>query len=180
MSACRREKVELRIAQEVEDGTTCVALVSAWLGLCITPESGTMLRLPGVVFWSLRSKFLRDIELSCVYRRKERSPVLSAFLDAEMPDIPFLVALTGALLRCSRLCGLPLVVHPLVGLCEGAPNALHCIPPVPPKNLKTAPDFESSPAHHAVWPAPHPNARRQCQSPHNPSRHWFAETVTRY
>lgn len=81
MSAFRRERIELKIAQEVEDVTTCVALVSARLGLCITTESGTMLRLPGVVFRPLRSKFLKDIELICIYRREDRSPILRTFLD---------------------------------------------------------------------------------------------------
>jgi len=96
ISAFRREKVELRIAQEVEDVTTCIALVSARLGLCITPESGTMLRLPGMVFRPLRSKFLKDIELSCVHRREDRSPVLSAFLEVvkQFPNVGALNAPT--------------------------------------------------------------------------------------
>lgn len=85
-SAFRREKAELRVAQEVEDVTTCVALVSAKLGLCITTESGTMLQLPGVVFRPLRSRYLKDIELSCVYRREDTSPVLSAFLEVVGED----------------------------------------------------------------------------------------------
>jgi DNA-binding transcriptional LysR family regulator len=90
MNAFRQEKVALRIAQEVEDVTTCVALVSARLGLCITTESGTMLRLPGVVFRPLKSRYLKDIELSCVYRKADRSPVLAAFLEvvANYPEGP--------------------------------------------------------------------------------------------
>lgn len=87
MNAFRREKVALRIAQEVEDVTTCVALVSARLGLCITTESGTMLRLPGVVFRPLKSRYLKDIALSCVYRQADRSPVLAAFLEV-VKDYP--------------------------------------------------------------------------------------------
>ncbi len=81
ISAFRHENVELTIAQEVEDVTTCIALVSAKLGLCVTPESGTMLRLSNVVFKPLRSSYLKNIELSCVYRRADDSPVLAAFLD---------------------------------------------------------------------------------------------------
>ena len=61
--------------------TTCIALVSARLGLCITTESGTMLRLPGVVFRPLRSRVLKDIELSCVYRRNDPSSTLATFLE---------------------------------------------------------------------------------------------------
>lgn len=81
IAAFRREKVELHIEQEVEDVTTCIALVSARLGLCITTESGTMLRLPGVVFRPLRSRVLKDIELSCVYRRNDPSSTLATFLE---------------------------------------------------------------------------------------------------
>lgn len=81
MEAFRREKVQIAVAQEVEDVTTCISLVCARLGLCITTESGTMLRLPGVVFRPLRSRFLKDIELSCVHRKQDRSPVLAAFME---------------------------------------------------------------------------------------------------
>lgn len=80
MAAFRREKVQIVVAQEVEDVTTCIALVCARLGLCITTESGAMLRLPGVVFRPLRSRFLKDIELSCVHRLDDQSPVLAAFM----------------------------------------------------------------------------------------------------
>lgn len=81
VSAFRQENVPLRVIQEVEDVTTCIALVCARLGLCITTESATMLRLPGVVFRPLRSRFLKNIELSCVYRKGDASPVLRAFLN---------------------------------------------------------------------------------------------------
>lgn len=81
MGAFRREKVQLTVVQEVEDVTTCVALVCARLGLCITTGSGTMLRLPGVVFRPLRLRFLKDIELGCVHRKGDPSPVLAAFME---------------------------------------------------------------------------------------------------
>ncbi|WP_235579177.1 LysR substrate-binding domain-containing protein [Pseudorhodoferax sp. Leaf274] len=81
MGAFRREKVQIAVEQEVEDVTTCVGLVCARLGLCITTESGTMLRLPGAVFRPLRSRFLKDIELSCVHRKADHSPVLAAFME---------------------------------------------------------------------------------------------------
>ncbi|MDR3014261.1 MAG: LysR family transcriptional regulator [Delftia acidovorans] len=81
IAAFRREKVQIEVMQEVEDVTTSIALVSAGLGLCITPESGSMLRLPGVVFRPLRSRFLKDIELSCVHRRDDTSPILAAFME---------------------------------------------------------------------------------------------------
>ena len=38
------------------------------------------LRLPRVVYRPLKSRHLRDIDLSCLYRRDDSSPILSAFL----------------------------------------------------------------------------------------------------
>lgn len=70
----------LRVEQEVEDVVTCIALVASRFGLAITTESAANLRLPGVVYKPLRDPRLRDIELSCVYRRGDTAPVLQGFL----------------------------------------------------------------------------------------------------
>lgn len=80
ISAFVREGVRLRIEQEVEDVLTCVALVSCGFGLCITTESTANLHLPHVVYRPLKSRYLRDIDLSCLYRRDDNSPILTAFL----------------------------------------------------------------------------------------------------
>ncbi|MBH2043077.1 MAG: LysR family transcriptional regulator [Comamonadaceae bacterium] len=80
-SAFHREGIRLNVVQPVEDVLTCVALVAGGLGACITTQSATSLRLPGVVYRPLRSRHLRDIELSCLYRTDDASPVLAAFLD---------------------------------------------------------------------------------------------------
>ncbi len=79
--AFAREGLRLRLEQEVEDVLTAAALVSGGFGLCITAESGMSLRLPGVAFRPLDCDALRDIELACVYRRDDGSPVLAAFLE---------------------------------------------------------------------------------------------------
>jgi len=78
--AFRREKRRLRVVQEVEDVLTCLALVSAELGLCITTEPAMDLRLPNVSYRPLNSRWLRDVELSCLYREDDQSPLLHAFL----------------------------------------------------------------------------------------------------
>ncbi|WP_349605339.1 MULTISPECIES: LysR family transcriptional regulator [Cupriavidus] len=78
--AFRLAGARLRVEQEVEDVVTCVALVASRFGLAITTESAANLRLPGVVYKPLRDPRLRDIELSCVYRRGDTSPVLQGFL----------------------------------------------------------------------------------------------------
>ena len=79
--AFQREGLRLRIEQEVEDVLTSVALVAGGFGLCVTVESSTSLRLPGVAWRPLDNEVLRDIELACLYRKGDASPVLAAFLD---------------------------------------------------------------------------------------------------
>jgi DNA-binding transcriptional LysR family regulator len=79
-SAFRSAGVRLRVEQEVEDVLTCVALVASGFGLCVTTESTASLRLPGVAYRPLRCDTLRDIELSCLYRRDDSAPILAAFL----------------------------------------------------------------------------------------------------
>ena len=79
--AFRAEGVVPRVEQEVQDVVTAVALVSAGFGAAITTQSATNLRLPGVVFRPLHSARLKDLELSCLYRRGDPSPALQAFLD---------------------------------------------------------------------------------------------------
>ncbi len=79
--AFHAEGVPLRVEQEVEDVLTAVALVSAGFGAAITTQSASNLRLPGVAFRPLHSSRLKDLELSCLYRRGDRSPALGAFLE---------------------------------------------------------------------------------------------------
>ncbi|WP_404301313.1 LysR substrate-binding domain-containing protein [Alicycliphilus denitrificans] len=79
--AFHAEGVPLRVEQEVEDVVTAVALVSAGFGAAITTQSASNLRLPGVVFRPLHSSRLKDLELSCLYRKGDASPALGAFLE---------------------------------------------------------------------------------------------------
>jgi DNA-binding transcriptional LysR family regulator len=79
-AAFRAESLQLRVEQEVEDVVTCIALVASRFGLAVTTESAVNLRLPGVVYRPLKSAQLRQIELSCLYRREDKSPILLAFL----------------------------------------------------------------------------------------------------
>ncbi|WP_028216650.1 LysR substrate-binding domain-containing protein [Paraburkholderia oxyphila] len=80
-TAFRTEGYTLRVEQEVEDVVTCIALVASRFGLCITTESAANLRLPGVVYKRLKSPILKQIELSCLYRMEDSSPVLLSFLE---------------------------------------------------------------------------------------------------
>jgi len=80
MQAFAQEGTPLQIEQEVEDVLTAVALVAGGFGACVTTASSESLRLPGVVYRPLDCAYLRDIELSCIHRRGDGSPVLGAFL----------------------------------------------------------------------------------------------------
>lgn len=80
MQAFNRDKSVLRVEQEVEDVLTAIALVAGGFGACVTTASTASLRLPGVVYRPLVSKHLREIELSCLYRRSIESPVVAAFV----------------------------------------------------------------------------------------------------
>jgi DNA-binding transcriptional LysR family regulator len=80
IEAFRQEGAVLQVEQEVEDVLTAVALVASGFGVAVTTRSATSLRLPGVAFLPLSSPYLRDLELSCLYRQGDASPVLAAFL----------------------------------------------------------------------------------------------------
>lgn len=81
MDAFAKRNLRLRVEQDVEDVLTAVALVASGFGISITTQSATNLRLPGVVFRPMPKGQLPDVELSCLYRKGDSSPVLSAFLD---------------------------------------------------------------------------------------------------
>lgn len=81
-----------RVAQEVTDVTTAVALVGGGMGLSIVPSAAGNLRLPGVTYRPLQADGDATIELICLYRKGDTSPVLHAFLrvvrtfaDAHLP-----------------------------------------------------------------------------------------------
>lgn len=80
MQAFVRDQAVLRVEQEVEDVLTAIALVAGGFGVCVTTASSASLRLPGVVYRPLISKHLREIELSCLYRQSDESPLLAAFI----------------------------------------------------------------------------------------------------
>lgn len=75
------EGLQARVVQEVKDAVTAVALVSSGFGLCVTPEAASSLRLPGVVYRPLNANPPPAIDLVCLYRRDDTSPILAAFLE---------------------------------------------------------------------------------------------------
>jgi DNA-binding transcriptional LysR family regulator len=80
VSLFRDEGLTPNVVHEVEDVMTCIALVSAGLGMAVVPESAVNLQLPGVRYHPLRSAEAK-VDLSCVYRADNASPALMVFLD---------------------------------------------------------------------------------------------------
>lgn len=70
------------VIQEVTDFVTAIALVACGFGVCVTPKAASSLRLPGVVYRPIDAlPEPPSIELACLYRRDDESPILAAFLD---------------------------------------------------------------------------------------------------
>lgn len=79
-SLCAGEGFEPNVAQEVGDAPTSVALVAAGFGLSLVPEAASSLSVPGVVYRRLANAPDAVVDLSCIYRTDETSPILQAFL----------------------------------------------------------------------------------------------------
>ena len=70
-----------QVSQEVADSVTAVALVGAGFGVAIVPAAAAALRLPDVVFKPLAHNRPVTVDLHCIYRTDDASPVLKAFLE---------------------------------------------------------------------------------------------------
>lgn len=82
MSMCEKAGFIPQVAQEVGDTVTGVALVASNFGVCLVPESASVLALPGVVYRALSDEpDNAQVDLSCIYRTDDRSPILSSFLE---------------------------------------------------------------------------------------------------
>jgi len=81
MSLCHEAGFEPLVSQEVGDAITGVALAAGGFGVCLIPESATSLALPGVVYKPIKGlPSNAKVDLSCIYRNDDRSPILQAFL----------------------------------------------------------------------------------------------------
>lgn len=81
MTLCGERGFTPNISQEVGDAVTGVALVASGYGVCLVPKSATTLQFRGVVYRPLRDVPPHGaIDLSCIYRLGDQSPLLGAFL----------------------------------------------------------------------------------------------------
>jgi len=77
---CLEEGFQPDISQEVVDSLTAVALVAAGFGVSLVPAAVSQLALSGVVFRRLNKSPAVTVDINCIYRRDDASPILQAFL----------------------------------------------------------------------------------------------------
>lgn len=70
-----------RVAQDVPDPTTALALVAGGMGSAIMPRAVSRLRLPDIRFLPFRAAGAAHINLACLYMREHRPPALESLLD---------------------------------------------------------------------------------------------------
>lgn len=69
-----------KVAHEVDDVVTAVALVSSGLGLCLVVESAKNLRMPGIAYVPLPPEDRVNFDLCMIRRSEETSPLLEGFM----------------------------------------------------------------------------------------------------
>ena len=78
MKICSSNGFTPSISHVVTDANLGVALVAAGYGICLVPASVATLNLPNVVYIPIKERPM--VDLSCVYRSDDQSPLLAAFL----------------------------------------------------------------------------------------------------
>ncbi|MBN8649516.1 MAG: LysR family transcriptional regulator [Caulobacterales bacterium] len=68
------------VAQVVGDAATGIALVASGFGVCFVPESATSFEATGVKYVSLKESPPISIDISCMFLKEDKSPILNAFL----------------------------------------------------------------------------------------------------
>nr|ABS81538.1 putative LysR-type regulatory protein [Alcaligenes sp. NyZ215] len=81
LGLCRSAGFTPKVSQEVDDLVTAIALVAGGFGLCVVPESAMSLHIPDVIYLPLNNVPEAVVDLSCIYRSDDQSPILKAFLD---------------------------------------------------------------------------------------------------
>jgi len=78
----KQQGFDLSISQEVGDAVTGIALVARGFGATLVPESAARsITVAGTVFRPLANAPQATIDLSCLFRASDPSPLLAAFLD---------------------------------------------------------------------------------------------------
>lgn len=83
------------VAAEVADVVHGIALVATGGGLCLIPRSATNIHLPGVVYRPLHETPRPQVDLCCIYRDDDRSPVLRGLLESIRETAPTVAAVAA-------------------------------------------------------------------------------------
>ncbi|HYQ39537.1 MAG TPA: LysR substrate-binding domain-containing protein [Pseudomonas sp.] len=82
LGLCQQVGFVPQVSQEVGDTVTAISLVASGFGACLVSESTAALSLPGVVYRPLSDlPENARIDLSCIYRADDHSPILTSFLE---------------------------------------------------------------------------------------------------
>ncbi len=68
------------VAQVVGDAATGIALVASGFGVCFVPESAMSFGATGVKYIPLKESADVKVDISCMYMKDDKSPILEAFL----------------------------------------------------------------------------------------------------
>ncbi len=77
---CRACHFTPRVAQEVGDVVHAVALVATGFGTTLVPHSATSMALPGITYRPLHHPVDSQVDLCCIYREDDQSPILQSLL----------------------------------------------------------------------------------------------------
>jgi DNA-binding transcriptional LysR family regulator len=77
---CLEEGFQPQISQEIVDSVTAVALVAGGFGVSLVPAAASHLKLPNVAFRPIKRSPPVTVDLHCIYRSDDTSPILQAFL----------------------------------------------------------------------------------------------------
>lgn len=80
--ACRTVGFEPTVVAEVDDVVHGIALVASGGALALVPRSGKNLHVPGIVYRPLTHSPVSQVDLCCIYRSDDNSPVLHRLLQS--------------------------------------------------------------------------------------------------
>ncbi|MCB9647304.1 MAG: LysR family transcriptional regulator [Deltaproteobacteria bacterium] len=82
LDLCTNAGFSPNVVAEVDDVVHGLALVATGGGLCLVPRSATNLHLPGLTYRPLRDDPCPTVDLCCIRRERDTSPILARLLES--------------------------------------------------------------------------------------------------
>jgi DNA-binding transcriptional LysR family regulator len=79
---CRSSHFAPQVAQEVSDVVHAVGLVATGFAATIVARSATSMQLPGMTYRPLHHPTQGQVDLCCIYRSDDESPILQELLSS--------------------------------------------------------------------------------------------------